>query len=76
MKKYERVAGYITHGETFSKLNETLIEAEELSSVLAHLHQTEDTDKDRLLATGWRGISQLLYRMRAQVIKLAQGKLQ
>ena len=76
MKKYERIAGIVTHGETFAKLNETLIEAEELCAVLGHLHQTEDTPKDRLLATGWRGISQLLYRMRAQVIKLAQGKLQ
>jgi hypothetical protein len=76
IKKYERVAGVVTHGETFNKLNETLIECEELCAVLAHLHATEDSPKDRLLATGWRGVSQLMYRIRAQVIKLAQGRMQ
>ena len=75
MNKYERTAGVVTRGETFAKLNETLIEAEELCSVMAHLHATEDTDKDKLLATGWRAVSQLLYRMRAQIIKLAQGRM-
>lgn len=75
MHKYERTAGVVTRGETFAKLNETLIEAEELCAVMAHLHATEDADKDKLLATGWRAVSQLLYRMRAQVIKLAQGKM-
>lgn len=76
MKHYERVAGVVTRGETYAKLNETLIEAEELCSVMAHLHNTEDTHADRLLATGWLGIAQLLHRMRFQVTAMAMNKLQ
>jgi hypothetical protein len=76
MKHYERVAGVMTKGETFSKLNETLIEAEELMAMMGHLHATEDGHKDELLAAGWRGMSQLMYRVRVQMIKLAKGTLQ
>lgn len=76
MRKYERVAGVMTRGETYAKLNETLIEAEELCAVMAHLHNTEDGQRDKLLATGWRGVSQLLARMRHQVTQMAMNKLQ
>jgi hypothetical protein len=76
MRKYERVAGIMTRGETFAKLNEILIEAEELMAMMGHLHMTEDSHRDEQLASGWRGMSQLTYRMRAQMIKLAKGQMQ
>jgi len=76
MKKYERVAGVVTKGETFAKLNETMIEVEELCSVMGHLLATEDGHNDKLLATGWRGIAELMHRARAQMVKLASGRLQ
>ena len=64
-----------TIGEIFTLLNETLIECEELCAVIGHLHMTEDDKADATLASGWRGISQLLYRARIQIIKFSQGKL-
>lgn len=76
-KKYERVAGRMTRDETYSKLNECLIECEELAAMMAHLHAAEDdvSPRAQLLATGWRGISQMMHLVRDQVIKLATGKL-
>ena len=76
MKKYERVAGVVTRGETFAQLNEKLIECEELCAVMGHLHMTEDTPADRLLAKGWRGMSEMFHNVRVQVVHLAKGKLQ
>jgi hypothetical protein len=76
MKKYETIRGQVTRGETFAKLNECLIECQELAAVMAHLHNTEDGRKDRLVAQGWLGIAELLKRMQTQVIKLAMSKLQ
>lgn len=76
MRKYERVAGIMTRGETFAKLNESMIEIEELTAMMGHLHATEDGHRDELLASGWRAMSQLIYRMRAQMIKLAKGQMQ
>lgn len=76
MKKYERVAGIVTKNETFAALNEHMIEVEELCSVMGHLHATEDGHSDKLLATGWRGIAELMHRARAQMLSMATGKLQ
>lgn len=76
MKKYERTAGAVTREETYRKLCEELIEVEELCAVMAHLHAAEsDTAKAQLLATGWRGMSQMIHLIRDQVSKLAAGKL-
>lgn len=76
MKKYERTAGTVTREETYRKLCEELIEVEELCAVMAHLHAAEsDTSKAQLLATGWRGMSQMIHLVRDQVSKLAAGKL-
>jgi len=74
MKKYETVAGYVTRAETYSKLMDHLREAEECCYVISHLHNTEDSPIDNLLATGWRGIGQLLEKVRAQIVALAAKK--
>jgi hypothetical protein len=76
MRKYERTAGTVTRDETYRKLCEELIEVEELCAVMSHLHAAEDaTSRGQLLATGWRGMSQMIHLIRDQVSKLAAGKL-
>jgi len=76
MKKYERFAGYATRDETYRKLTESLIEVEELCALMGHIIVAEDsTQRGQVLATGWRGMSQMIHLMRDQVIKLAAGKL-
>ena len=76
MKKYERVAGTVTRGETFAKLNEELIECEELCAVMAHLHNTEDAPGDRGMAQGWRALSEMFHNTRIQIVRLAKGNRQ
>lgn len=76
MKKYETIGGQVTRGETFAKLLDHLREAEECCYVISHLHNTEDANNDRLLATGWRGVGQMLELVRSRVTKMAAGKLQ
>ena len=76
MKKYETTAGYVTRTETLAKLLELLKEAEDCCYVIAHLHRTEDAKHEALLATGWRGIGQMLALVHRKVIEIAKGKLQ
>lgn len=74
--------GDVTHGGTpsrglvYSKLCELLREAQDCACLMAHLHQTEGNDADKLLAKGWLGIAELLDRLTAQITKLAANKLQ
>lgn len=75
MKKYETVAGYVTRAESYSKLMELLREAEDTCYVISHLHNTEDSKRGALLATGWRAVGQLLAKTRATIIEFAKGKL-
>jgi hypothetical protein len=76
MRKYETVGGTVTRSETLSKLLELLREAEDCCYVIAHLHRTEHSKREELLATGWRGIGEMLALVRSQVIKIAKGRLQ
>lgn len=75
MRKYERTAGNVTTGDTYAKLNEILIEAEELCAVMAHLHALQDNDADSLLAGGWRAMSQMMQLIRTKIMNLAMRKL-
>ena len=76
MSKYETSAGYVTRADAYAKLCHLLREAEDQCYVISHLLRTEDSRKDELMATGWRGIGQLLSRVHDQVLKLGQGRLQ
>jgi hypothetical protein len=76
MSKYSTTAGIPTRGDAYSKLIHHLDEARNQACVLAHLHRTEDSNNDRIRAQGWLAIDELISRMRAQIVKLAQGKLQ
>lgn len=76
MSKYSTFAGIPTRSEAYSKLMHHLHEAADQAAVLSHLHNTEDSRMDKLVATGWLGIHQLLLRMISQITKLAMTKFQ
>ena len=74
MSKYETTGGYVTRSEAYSKLMHHLIEAADQAAVLSHLHNTEASPMDQLVAKGWLGIHQLLLLTRDNIIKLAANK--
>lgn len=74
--KYETIGGTVTRSETFAKLLDLLRQAQDQANVMAHLHNTEGNDMDKLLAKGWLGIGELINRMCAQITKMAMKKLQ
>jgi hypothetical protein len=76
MSKYSTTGGTVTRGDAFSKLIHHLSEAADQAAVLSHLHNTEDSDMDKVIAKGWLGIHQLLLRTRTQITKLAMNKFQ
>lgn len=76
MSKYETLGGHVTRGEAFSKLLHHLSEAADQAALLGHLHNTEESEMDRLLAKGWLGVHELILRMRTQITKLAANKFQ
>ncbi len=67
--------GIVTRSDTYVKLLHHLDEARDCCAVIAHLHQTEDIDKDRVMAIGWLAIADLMKRIREKVTELAMGKL-
>lgn len=74
VSKYETSAGYVTRADAFSKLLHLLREAEDQCYVISHLHRTEDSKREELMATGYRAIGQMLALVRKQVVELAKGK--
>jgi len=66
-----------TSGEAFSKLIYHFDEAMNCMATLSHLARAQaNTGKDRAIADGWIAVLELFKRIRHQVTKLAQGKLQ
>lgn len=76
MSKYSTFGGVPTRGEAYAKLMHHLREAADQAAVLSHLHNTEDSHMDKLVARGWLGIHELLMRMIAQITKMAAAKFQ
>lgn len=76
MPKYETTAGFVTRGDTFAQLNEHLIRCQELAAIMAHLHNTEGNDMDKLLAKGWLGMAECFKQIQYQVIQMAKARLQ
>lgn len=74
--KYSTTGGQVTRGDAFSKLIHHLNEAADQAAVMSHLHNTEDSELDKLTARGWLGVHELLLRTRAQITKLAMNKFQ
>lgn len=76
MTGYETIGGMATRGETYAKLMVHLREAQACAAMLAHLHNTEGSDKDKLLARGWLMIEELFKGVQHKVTQLATGRLQ
>lgn len=70
------IGGVVTRGEVYMKLLDHLRQSQDLCATMAHLHNTEGNDMDKLLAKGWLGITELFKRMEHQVTSLAMNKLQ
>jgi hypothetical protein len=73
--KFETEGGTVSRGITYSKLLDHLREAEDCAYTLAHLHNTEGNDKDKLLANAWLLVGELFKQHRAKITQLAMGKL-
>lgn len=67
--------GVPTRGLTYAKLTDHLREAQDCAAMMAHLHNTEGNDMDKLLARGWLGIEELLKRMNHKVTQLAMKNM-
>jgi hypothetical protein len=67
--------GVVTRSEAYVKLLHHLDEARDQAAVISHLHKTEGTKKDDVMAMGWFAVAELMRRTRDQVTELAQGKL-
>ena len=65
-----------TRGETYDKLKFHLIMAQEQAAMMAHLHGTEDTEKDKLMQRAWLAVSDMLRKAVHNITVLAQGKMQ
>ena len=74
--KYETFAGHVTRGETYAKILDLLDQLTDQCAVMAHLHNTESNDADKLLAKGWLGIVELMQRARHVITNLAARRLQ
>lgn len=74
--RYPTIGGHVTRGEAYTKLMYHIEEAQNMAAVLAHLHNTEDSEMDKLSAKGWLGISELMRMMRWKITSMAANKFQ
>lgn len=70
------IGGQVSRGEVFAKLLDHVREAQDCAALMAHLHNTEGNDMDKLLARGWLGMSEMFKLIAHQVTQLAMNKLQ
>lgn len=64
-----------SRGEVFSKSTEHIRGLIDCCAIMAHLHNTEGSDKDKKLALGWLMMSEMFKKVQHQVILLGQGRL-
>ncbi len=74
MSKYSTTGGVVTRSDAYTKLMWHLRESADQAAVLSHLHNTEESELDKLQARGWLGIHELLLRMIAQITALVANK--
>lgn len=72
---YETKAGVPDRGATYALLMDNLREAQKHAATLAHLHNTEGSEKDKVLAMGWLAIAELFRRVQHRVTELGMGRL-
>jgi len=74
--KYNTTAGVPTRGDAFSKLLWHLNEAADQAAVISHLHATEGSQMENLMAKGWLGVHEMLLMIRAKITEMAKNKFQ
>jgi len=74
--KYSTIGGTHTRGEAFAQLIHHLSEAADFAAMLSHLHNTESGAHDALIATGWRGVHQMLLLVRDKITLMAKRSFQ
>ena len=73
---FSTIGGIATKDEAYRKLMHHLEEAENQALVIGHLPNTEDANMDKLLATGWSGVGEMLHNAREQIRRLATKRMQ
>lgn len=73
---FSTIGGVATKDEAYRKLVHHIDEARNQCLVISHLFNTEDDDRSKLLARGWRGVDEMLTMMKAQIHQIMMGKLQ
>jgi hypothetical protein len=64
-----------SRGEIFGKMTDLMDQIISCAATMAHLHQTEGSDKDKKLAVGWLMMSELFKKLRHKIILLGQGRM-
>lgn len=64
-----------SRGEVFHRLIDHIKQLIDCCALMAHLHNTEGSDKDKKLAVGWLMMSELFKKLQHQVTLLGQGRL-
>lgn len=72
---YETKAGLPDRGATYGVLMDHLRECQKHASLLAHLHNTEGNDRDKVIAKGWLLIAEMFRRVQHQITTLAMGRM-
>jgi hypothetical protein len=73
---FSTIGGIATKDEAYRKLMHHLEEAQNQALVIGHLHNTEDSKMDKLLAKGWYGVGEMLQMTREQIRQLAMKRMQ
>ena len=71
---FSTIGGVATKDEAYRKLMFHLEEAQNQALVIGHLHKTEDSNMDKLLAKGWYGVGEMIEMMRMQIRELAMRR--
>lgn len=64
-----------TRGEVFAKLIHDLREVQSSLAMMAHLHNTEGSDKDKKLAVGWLMMEEMFRAIIHKITMMGQGRL-
>lgn len=67
--------GRASRSEAYAKIMHHLQEASGLCAVMSHLHNTEDSAKDKQLAKGWLMASEQIQRFENVIRLVAQGRI-
>ena len=73
--KYETTGGTVSRADTSMKILDLLDQILDQTAVMAHLHNTEGNDMDKLLAKGWLGMHEMFKLIRWQLLEMAKGKI-